>query len=244
MPYDPAIAYAHLSAIIEQCPEFAYSENSIQDEHLSWLGRAEALLEKYSPLQHLTSFRVATRLLYTMSHSWSALLLPLHAALAKVELDLPEAAQGAYIPAGDKFNGYASLVKLLSKREGGVLVVDPYLDGTFFVDFVPLATRLAKLRCLTSDRYISSLKAAAERWTTDRQPQVAIEVRVTSRKALHDRLILFENGEVSLVSQSLKDIGAKSPASVQRASDEIAAHKIEFYEEEWAKADEVLSYSV
>lgn len=236
-------AAALLADVIEQCPPFKSSDEGLQEIEIIWLARAGALLDRCGSAVEQFDFRTATKSLHTMHHSRSALLLPLHTTLAASELELPAAKQGAYIPAGDKWNGYASIVRLLSERVEAALIVDPYLDGSFFIDFVPLASSLRSIRCLTSDRYKASLEAASERWITDRRPEQPIAVRSADHKTLHDRLILFEGGEVFLVSQSFKDIGAKSAASVQRASNDIASSKVEFYEAQWQSAEEVLSYS-
>ena len=81
--------------------------------------------------------------------------------------------------------------------------------------------------------------AATRRWVTD-EPRTKLEIRQASRKALHDRLIIFGRDDVHLVSQSFKDIAARSPASIQKASPEVAEGKQEHYEELWREAETIL----
>lgn len=234
LPQMPAAQRAALLAeVIERAPPMNYENDRKTAEHLKWFGRAEALLDACGAMLQLTDFRAAVRNLWTFHHDEHAVMAPLHTALATAELELPTADQGAYIPPGDKWNGYAAIVKLLAQRTGELLVVDPYLDGSFLLDFMPLAHELSSIRCLTSGRYKSSLEAASERWSKDRQPAQPLQTRTVDQKLLHDRLLLFNKSEVFLVSQSFKDIGAKSPASVQRASPAIAESKVDFYEDIW-----------
>jgi hypothetical protein len=148
--------------------------------------------------------------------------------------------RGGFIPAGDTWNGYAALVRLLQRECGDLMVVDPYLDAAIFLDFLPHSTALRPVRCLTAKRneYHPALTAAAARWSGDPVgQQKPVEVRYAPSGALHDRLIIFDRGaEVWLISQSVKDIAKRSPASVLLADSELGHLKADHYEAAWTQS--------
>lgn len=238
-PFPPEQAAALLAEVIATVPEFDYDQDGYQDGDLEWLGRAHALLRRVGSNGEHVAFEFARKSLFTLTHSRHELLAPLYQTLAAVELDLPASKQGAFIASGDKWNGYAGLIGVLSQPGKSVLIVDPYLDASFALEFLPVLKQLKQIRCLTSSREAGSLLAAAKRWVTD-EPNTSLEIRQASRKALHDRLIIFGRDEVHLVSQSFKDIAARSPASIQKASPEVAEGKQEHYEELWREAETIL----
>lgn len=153
----PEQAAAIIAELIETAPPFAYEAGSLSVEEMKWLGRAEAILGEVGPVGASLKFGVARDCLFGYSHDRNQLLLPLYHAYSAAELKLPVGSQGAYIPPGDTWNGYAAVVKLLSERQEPALIVDPYLDGTFITDFAPLATQMKAIHGLTSDRYAASL---------------------------------------------------------------------------------------
>lgn len=240
----PEQAAATIADLIEDAPPFNFEAGNLSIDEMKWIGRADAILHEVAGPIICGEFSTARHCLYSYSHNRNGLLLPLYQALALVELKLPVAIQGSYIPPGDKWNGYSAVVKLLTERADAALVVDPYMDGTFITDFVPLATKMEAVYGLTSNRYEVSLKAASERWATDRKPEQPISIRVADAKHLHDRLIIFGSTEVYLISQSLKDIGAKSPASIQRAAPVIAAEKAAHYTALWEEAVSLVCWSL
>jgi hypothetical protein len=190
----PEQLLALLEAVIREAPPFEY-QHPLTENDLRWLGRAEAVIEATGSTTDLMEFRLARKTLGTYSHSRDALLGPLHNAYYRVELHAPTAVQGAFIPAGDTWNGYAALVKLIQRECDELLIVDPYLSSELFTDFAPHAAARNRIRCLTSRRgeYHPGLVAAARRWSVDAlSHKKPIEVRYAASGALHDRLIIFD----------------------------------------------------
>jgi hypothetical protein len=240
----PEHLLALLEAAIRDAPRFGY-EDSLTDEDLRWLGRADALLEVSGALSALVSFRSARNSLGTYTHSRDNLLIPLHDAYSRVELLVPTAMQGAFILGGDTWNGYAALVRLIQRECDDLLVVDPYLTSELFIDFAPHSEARKGLRCLTMRRgkYHPGLAAAAQKWDNDPLGQSKqVEVRYTPSGTLHDRLIILDGAEAWLVSQSFKDIAKRSPASVSRADEELARLKAEpeHYSELWRQSTPIV----
>jgi hypothetical protein len=86
--------------------------------------------------------------------------------------------------------------------------------------------------------YRPGLLAAANKWADDDiSKSHHVEVRYALQDSLHDRLIILDSKEVWLISQSLKDIAKKSPASVSRAEAELGTLKVQHYDGLWAKSD-------
>lgn len=235
----PEQLLALLQAAIEGAPAFRYGE-TLTDEELRWLGRADALLEAAGAMTASINFRVARGQLGGYSHSRSNLLIPLHDAYSKIELMAPAAAQGSFIAGGDTWNGYASLVRLMQRDCDDLLIVDPYLNAAIYTDLAPHAKAKVAVRCLTAKRpeNHAGLLAASNRWASDGiSANVSLAVRYAPAKALHDRLIIIDRSEVWLISQSLKDIAQRSPASISRAESELGAMKVQHYESLWPGSD-------
>lgn len=241
----PEQLLALIEAVLREAPPLVYGE-PLTDKDLRWLGRAEAILTAAATVgvsSELLDFRVARQLLGSYNHNREALLASLHTAYCHAELAAPATAQGAFIPAGDTWNGYAAIVKLVQRQCDDLLLIDPYLSAALFTDFAPHSVARAGLRCLTSKRneLHAALEAAAQRWADDVLGRAKpVEVRYAANGALHDRLIIFDRTEVYLISQSLKDIAKRSPASVSRAEPELASLKIDHYETLWSKSDPLL----
>ncbi len=231
----PAQMLAILEAVIRESPNFVYGD-PLTEKELRWLGRADAILEASGAIPALLSFRTARHNLGGYSHSRDNILIPLHDAYSRMELLAPIASQGAFIPAGATWNGYAALIKLVQTECNDLLIVDPYLNASIFTDFAPHATARHGVRCLTARRqeYHLSLLASAGRWATDTISQThQVDVRYVPSGSLHDRLIIIDNREVWLISQSFKDIAKRSPASVTRADMEMSLMKAQHYEALW-----------
>lgn len=173
--------------------------------------------------------------IYRVSH-FHNLMLILHKVLGKAELAAPAGVRGSFIPVGAAFDAYASISKILKDAKKEVLIVDPYMDETVITDYASSIPNGVVLRIL-SDEYSakSSLQAAVKNWVKQHGDAPKIEVRLTGPKELHDRAIFIDSKTVWTVSQSIKDLAKRSPASIVRA-DDISALKVAAYEQIWKSA--------
>jgi len=228
---------ALLEQVISSAPEFPY-EGSVSLEDERWLARAETLIEAGNSISDTVAFRLARSNLKTYSHSRSGLIAPLLNTLERVELYSPAVGQGRFIPPGETWKGYAALVKILQPACGDLLIVDPYLDASVFVDLLPHTNASEGVRCLTTKgQYHGGLVAAYQKWQADPIGTAhPAELRFAAPKSLHDRMIIVDLKDVWLVSQSLKDIGVHSPASLTRAEPELSSLKCAHYDELWQQA--------
>jgi hypothetical protein len=234
----PEQLLALLEAAIREAPPFVYQEE-LTDSDMRWLGRADALLEASGGVPALVSFRTARHSLGGYNHSREKLLIPLHDAYSRMELFVPAALQGAFIPGGDTWNGYAAIVKIMQLECDDLLVVDPYLNSVIYTDLAPHTVAKKGVRCITSRRTENhaALFASSKKWLSDPiSANRPVEVRYAPSSTLHDRLIIVDEKQVWLVSQSLKDIAKRSPASVSRADGELAEMKVRHYNDLWLKS--------
>jgi hypothetical protein len=59
---------------------------------------------------------------------------------------------------------------------------------------------------------------------------------MTTPRALHDRLIIIDDGTAYISTQSLNGLAVRSPASIMRADPELAQLKIQAYQLIWSNA--------
>jgi hypothetical protein len=233
----PEQLLALLEATIRDAPQF--DQQPLTDADMRWLGKADALLEASGAPMAIVSFRAARQALGSYRHSRSRLLIPLYDAYSQIELLAPPSAQGAFIPGGDTWNGYAALVRIMQTECDDLLIVDPYLNAVIYTELAPNSAARKCIRCLAAKRseYHPGLLATASKWAGDNiSKSHTVQVRYAPQGSLHDRLIIIDGAEVWLVSQSLKDIAKKSPASVTRAETELGQLKIQHYNNLWSKS--------
>ena len=233
--YSPEHLLALLQATIREAPSFAY-DYSLTDDDQRWLGRVVAILEGSGNKNYAAAFRAERVNIGYLSFSQAGLMQPLYDVLSDLELQVPASLQGAFIPPGDTWLGYAALVKVIQTNCSGFLIVDPYISASIFSELMPHAAASNGTRLLTANqpKLHAALLASANKWqATHLAPNETVEVRYAPSSALHDRLIVSDSKDAWLVSQSIKDIATKAAASVTRADPELALMKAQHYEALW-----------
>lgn len=207
-----------------------------------WIGRVLAVVGAIGSgsLMELVSLRTQFDHLARYGPNESSALIVAQAidtAIAQVELTLPAEAQGAFIPAGGVFDGYAAVSKAFAQATKQVLLVDPYADDKLISDFVPLAPDGVRVLVLGDDASSKpSLRPAAERWVAQWQDKRPLQVRLAAARSLHDRLIITDEDSVWVVGQSFKDLAKRAHSSLVRMDEASAALKIDAYAEIWKTA--------
>jgi hypothetical protein len=149
------------------------------------------------------------------------------------------AAHGAFIPAGNAFDGFAAVCKVLSVGKVRLLIVDPYLDEKVLTDFVPQAAEGVAICLLTDQQSVKpSLQPAVARWSAQYGTKRPVAAKLAAPRALHDCLIVVDGTEAWDLTQSLNAFAARSPATIVRSGPEQAALKIPYYEGLWASASD------
>jgi hypothetical protein len=168
----------------------------------------------------------------------------LNRALARAEMSAPVATQGAFIPVGAQFDVFQAVGKVFAAGNADILVVDPYIDETVLTQFAGLARDRARVRLLGDERFRdcgARLLAAIRAWAAQYGSLRPVEARRAAPRALHDRLIILDNGsEAWSVGQSIKDIAKTSPTAFIRLPTDVAVEKTAYYDDLWT-ASVVLS---
>lgn len=151
-------------------------------------------------------------------------------------LQHPATVQGAFVAAGDVHDAFAIVGKVLAEANSDLLIVDPYANEVLLQDFVVTAPENALVRILTTPQYKAALQPAVERWRKQYGKGRPLEVRISGPKLLHDRLIIVDQTTAWSLTQSFKDLAARSPTSIIRAPPDIAQAKIEAYTDLWSNA--------
>jgi hypothetical protein len=240
----PEALYAELGHLIETMPGLAVP--SLTEEHHRWFGRAHALLNVSGDFAGAFALQGAVDEIILWHPNTSQLgrarvaaaaariTTALYRALAAAELKAPVNAQGAFIPAGNSFDAFAALAKVLGGAREDVLIVDPYMDEKALIDFAPLAPEGVSMRLLADQQTRkATLEPAQQRWTAQYGAQRPLEIRLAPARALHDRALIVDREAAWTLTQSLNAFAARSPAMIVRVVHETAVLKIAAYEDIW-----------
>ncbi|MEP2989205.1 MAG: hypothetical protein ABJN65_03305 [Parasphingorhabdus sp.] len=238
---NPKIPYEQLRILLSQhissAPSLSFKEE-LSEADLLWIGKAETLIDLAGNPILTMDFRSAKDKLGTYGHNRNDLMLPLISAHTLVELKCPVGSQGLFIEPGQSFQGYSAVVRILSQESSGFLVVDPYLNGQTVCDLVPHVLGGTAIHFLTTSIYRESIDAALNKWRTDKPKlEEFVSVKYAAKGELHDRLIVCRPSTIWLVSQSLKDIAKKSPATLTQPDEQTGEMKIDFYSKLWSKLE-------
>lgn len=231
---DAGEIYVRLGNLIAEMPDLKNYKDSMRP----WISKALVLVEKAGTPIELKRMQDAAASIRGYPHIYHAAFSEvLSQCLARAELNAPAAVSGAFIPAGNALDAMAAVGKVLKEAKAEVLIVDPYMDETILTDFAVMLPDGRKLRLLTDAATVkASLKPAVQRWIAQHGSSRPIEARTSPARALHDRLILVDGKTAWTLTQSFKDLAARSPASIIRVAADIAALKLPAYDDMWQVA--------
>lgn len=155
--------------------------------------------------------------------------------LYRLELGGGVVGAGEFLAAGNEFDAFAAVARLLQRATVDLLVVDPYLDETFFSDFMVGANQKTRVRLLCSSKNVQlALKPAIRRWRAQ-YPDRKVELKYCEGRTLHDRLVIIDDSEVWLLSQSLNGIAKRAHAYIVQADEELSQLKKDAYLKLWSQ---------
>lgn len=193
-----------------------------------------AILDASNCFAATVEFRTEQNHIDSVLFERSKMMSALQHAYAHLELQVPFASQGSFIPPGEAFRGYAALVKVIQSAKSNLYLVEPYVTATLFTELAPMIPQGVSMRCLTSSQRAGELAVASRKWiATGENLKRPVEVRIAPPKSLHDRHIVVDGGKVWHISQSTKDIAKRSAASVSLDQTDLAAEKIAYLESLW-----------
>lgn len=155
------------------------------------------------------------------------MLAALHVLEAEAGLKASASARGAFIPMGNAFDAMTAIGKVLTGAKHDLLIVDPYMDEKALTDFGLLAPESVFVRLLADEHnHKPTLQPAVDRWKKQYGQKRPLAARLDKTRRLHDRLIFVDRADVWILTQSLKDFAARSPASMVRTDSDAAALKV------------------
>ena len=242
---DPGVLYGQLKSLAQNRPRSLQEVDELgrtKQEIQEWLARLFVLIEASGELIDLTRLRTETSKLTVMvrdqgHYAEIEIWAIFERALARAELALPSHAQGGFLPVGGHFDAFSTFAKIFGQAKNDVFVIDPYLDEVAVIDFLVLVPEQISIRLLCDQASLKpSLKPAVERWIAQHGTARPIEARATKPRHLHDRLVILDDVDVWIVTQSFKDLAARSPGSIEKASAESGALKVMAYGDLWTNS--------
>ena len=231
--------YMQIGRLIEEMPDLTAMGPISPEAHL-WLGRAHVLIGEAEGLPGDAEFR-DHRNTFERDRLAGAERITglLYRALARVETEVPASLADRFIPAGNVFDAMASATRIFGLARAELLIVDPYLDEKILTEFALLAPAgvTLKLLCDAAGYKEAQLTLALRKWVQQYGPTRPVEVKVTSARALHDRLVAVDRKLVWTVGQSFNALAVRAPTSFVKSDPETATLKICAYEEIWNNAN-------
>ncbi|MCU0834294.1 MAG: hypothetical protein MUC77_07645 [Chromatiaceae bacterium] len=231
---EPEVLLAQLRALLERMPDFEqYSPFS--REHALWLGQAHALVDRWDKVQAIMLQVAADTLPMELMRASNVATISgvLHRAIADLELKVPGKGKVAFA-AGEVYEFFQELNKVIASSEKSIFIVDPYLDATVFDYYLNSRGTGVTVRLLLS-KNSENVKAAAEKYA--QQYATVLEVRKSNK--IHDRVIFLDGYVCWIVGQSLKDAAKAKPTYLAPLAPDVVATKLEHYESIWANAQAI-----
>jgi hypothetical protein len=231
---EPEILLAQLRALIERAPDFdQYSPTS--REHMIWLGQAYALVARWDRIEAIR-FQISSDSLsmeLTRPTNVATIFGILHRAIADLELSVPEKEKVAFA-AGEVYDFFRELNKVIESADVSIFIVDPYLDHTVFDQYLNSRKPDVTVRLLLN-KNANNVKVAAEKY--NQQYGKVIVLRKSTK--IHDRVIFVDDYVCWVVGQSLKDAAKAKPTYLVPLAPDVVSGKLQDYEAIWNEAEAI-----
>jgi hypothetical protein len=205
------------------------------EQNFSWLGRAAAIFEQWSPLR-IALFTMSMNKLHDEASAvrsqlgFQEIMVFLHQARHDLRMRTVGPTNIA-VAQGGVFDYFDEIRKAIELASDEVFFVDPYLDAEFIPRYLPQVKAGVTIRLLTSDKKLNALLPAVDLFS--RQNGLAIGVRCTND--LHDRYLFVDKRSCYQSGASFKDGAKHAPTTLTQISDAFRP-VWETYERLWASA--------
>jgi DNA invertase Pin-like site-specific DNA recombinase len=225
---------AELEDLLRTMPKEATIRHDI-DENFGWLGRAAAIIERWSPSkgalfnESLAKFH---EIMARPSHEgFREIRVLIHQARSDLRMRTIGPTNMA-ITQGRVFDYFDELRKVIELANEDLLFIDPYLDADFVSRYLPHVRAGVSIRLLTSDKgRLTSLLSAVELFA--KQEGHTVNVRSTS--GLHDRYMFIDKKNCYQSGASFKDGAKNAPTTLTQITDAFSA-VLETYDKFWSAA--------
>lgn len=241
----PENLYMRVRYLIESIPNF----DDIQSPSTNkWMGEIYAIVESLNDPIATGTLRLAMDAVYkhaghkgvsisVRQNAEREIMAIIYRTCSILELRSPAEMQGSFIPAGSVFDALAIMSKILGEAKKDVFLIDPYMDEKALTNFAILIPEFVQIRLLAGESsQKASLNPAVKSWMQQYGNKRPLEVRLAPTRSTHDRLIIVDNLQVWILTQSLNAFASIAPASISLFQGDGDNLKIAAYEDIWLGA--------
>ena len=198
-----------------------FASDSGSDEHLAWLGRAAAAIQRWNIVYMPTVSAALRNVPSDNRHLCRDTLTTLKILLQQAKSDLRvELGRGSVVVAeGRVFEYFDELRKVIETARSDVFFVDPYLDADFVSRYLPYVAEGVSIRLLGGPKKRATLLPAVDSFA--QQYGRPVTVRVSD--GLHDRYLFIDEAACYLSGASFKDGAKNAPAVLTQITDAFEA---------------------
>ena len=231
---EPHIILAQLRALLERMPNFE-EYTSTSKEHMTWLAQAHAIISRWDTTEAFP-FKLASDSLtmdLTRDMNVAKIVGTLHRVIADLEIEVPSDIEVNF-GAGDVYDFFNALNKVIASAESSIFIIDPYLDETVFDHYLNSRQENVSVRLLVNKK-AEDLLPAYQKYNA----QHGDVLQIKKSKNLHDRIIFIDNYVCWLIGQSVKDAAKAKPTYLVQLPPDVVSEKLNNYEEIWVNANEL-----
>lgn len=226
--------YAILKQLISEAPNFFSQPKALIETDQIWLAKLKSCLVEMHLLTEQSS--LSANMSYLSEYPESSvknIKQVAFNALSIAEMKSDHAINGAFIAVGAAFDFHVVLNDILRGCKQDVFLIDPYMDSVVVSDVAPSCPEHVSIRFLSGDTtHRPSLKPAVDSW--NKQYGSRLQARIVEAKSLHDRLLIIDQTDVFLLTQSVKDFAKRAVGAVQKMELEAAGLKAGAYANLWS----------
>ncbi len=205
-------------------------------EFHAWVGDARALIGNWDSSQDVGFATLCDRL-FERTRDAAGSRLEAHNALAKI-MNLIQTARSelrfmtggrvsATFDAGQQFDFYDELRKVIETAQNDVLFVDRYMGADFVTQYLPHCRPNVVVRLLTRDK-LAPLLASVNAYSA----QYGAKIEVRTSQGFHGRFMCIDNMRCFIADASFKDAAHNAPAALIELTD-ISRTAMGQYEAMW-----------
>ena len=200
-------------------------------EHISWLGRASAVIHAWDSTKAIMLFdghvaKMNSRGARDVEASAKPMLTMLHQARHDLRMRTQEPLS-VNVETGGVFDYFDEIRKVIEVAKQDILFVDPYLDAEFVSRYLPHISNGVQIRLLARERLATLLPSVV---LLRQQSGKTIDVR--SAFGFHDRYLIVDRISCYQSGASFKDGAKKSPTTLTQITDAFPA-VLSTYEDLW-----------
>lgn len=235
---DPSLLF-HLDELVRTKPFGNDLVGNPTDEHQEWVGRARALIGAWDGDRGVTfnsdcDMALAVDYYHPMIpvHAFARMMSTIQEARSELRM-ITGGRVSASFAAGQPFDIFDELRKVIETAQQDVLCVDRYMGADFVSLYLPHIPHSVSVRLLTRDKVpqlVSALGAYKQ------QHPVNVEVRTS--QGFHGRFLSVDGARSFTVDASFKDAAKTAPAALIELTD-TAATSLAQYQQLWLSGTKV-----